>query len=88
MSQLIEENPSRLHYGVAAVDFDEDGQEELFVCGFGGAENQLLKVKPMRQLLPNWAYAECEHTRTLELMTAFAGDGRHELEKQRIDFLR
>jgi hypothetical protein len=44
VSQLIEENPSRLHYGVAAVDFDDDGQEELFVCGFGGAENQLLKV--------------------------------------------
>ncbi|GAQ78408.1 hypothetical protein KFL_000120540 [Klebsormidium nitens] len=43
VSNLIEENPSKLHYGVAAVNFDGDGQDELFVCGFGGAENQLLK---------------------------------------------
>lgn len=45
ISDLIEDNPSKLHYGVAVVDFDGDGQDELFVCGFGGAENQLLKAR-------------------------------------------
>lgn len=42
----------QLHYGVCVADLNGDGQDELFVCGFGN-ENRLLKVSktPSRRVL-------------------------------------
>eukprot|EP00250_Pteridium_aquilinum_P008305 c17838_g1_i1 orf=213-1838(-) len=42
VSNLINVNPSKLHYGVCVADIDGDGKMEFFVCGFG-SENQVLK---------------------------------------------
>jgi hypothetical protein len=42
-SNLVTYNPAQLNYGIAVTDVDDDGAFELFVTGFGGFPNMVLK---------------------------------------------
>jgi hypothetical protein len=42
ITHLLVDNPPQLNYGVAVCDVDRDGQDEIFVAGFG-FRNQVLK---------------------------------------------
>lgn len=42
-SELLLQNPAQRNYGVAVTDIDGDGLFELFVTGYGGFPNQILK---------------------------------------------
>lgn len=42
-TELLRDNPAQLNYGIAVTDVDGDGAFELFVAGFGGAPNLVLK---------------------------------------------
>jgi hypothetical protein len=42
-SELLRQNPAQRNYGVAVTDIDGDGLFELFVTGYGGFPNQVLK---------------------------------------------
>jgi hypothetical protein len=79
LSGLIVPNPPGLHYGVAALDVDGDGQIEFFVTGFG-YPNRVLKWVggQLRDVTPP-ALADADRQAVGVAAGDLDGDGREEV---------
>jgi ASPIC and UnbV/FG-GAP-like repeat len=78
-SELIKENFSQLHYGVAVVDVDNDGEFELFVAGYGAA-NRVLKWNGTALIdIADPTLADVERQAIGVAAADLDGDGREEI---------
>ncbi len=85
VSHWIRNNPSRMHYGVSAMDFDRDGAIEFVVAGYGCpnrvlrfAESQLWDIAPK-------SIADPERTTITLIAGDLDGDGVEEIYSQNSD---
>ncbi len=78
-SELIKDNFAQLHYGVAVVDVDNDGEFELFVAGYGAA-NRVLKWNGFAFIdIADPTLADIERQAIGVAAADLDGDGREEI---------